>query len=101
VTVLICGAGIAGLALASCLERRGHEVIVVDRAPDLRDDGYMIDFFGSGYDAAERLGLIPDLDAIHYPMEKLTFVDAQGRERLANQNLWNQQRCWCTSSCSR
>ena len=81
--VLICGAGVAGLALAFCLERRGHEPLVVERAPNLRDDGYMIDFFGSGYDAADRLGLLPDLTAIHYPIEQLAFVNARGRQRFA------------------
>jgi flavin-dependent dehydrogenase len=45
--VLICGAGIAGLTLASCLERRGHDPIVVERAAHLRNEGYMIDFCGS------------------------------------------------------
>jgi len=53
--VLICGAGIAGLTLAWCLERREHEPVVVERVSQLRDDGYMIDFFGSGFDMAERL----------------------------------------------
>lgn len=43
----------------------------------------MIDFFGSGYDAAEQLGLIPDLASIHYPIERFAFVDAQGKERFS------------------
>jgi 2-polyprenyl-6-methoxyphenol hydroxylase-like FAD-dependent oxidoreductase len=81
--VLVCGAGIAGLTLALCLERRGQHPIVVEHAPHLRDEGYMMDFFGSGYDAAERLGLLPDLAAIHYPIDRLAFVDARGRERFA------------------
>jgi 2-polyprenyl-6-methoxyphenol hydroxylase-like FAD-dependent oxidoreductase len=69
--VLICGAGIAGLTLAFCLERRGHSVSIVERAPRLRDDGYMIDFFGSGYDAVERVGLLPELAAILEPIRRL------------------------------
>lgn len=81
--VLICGAGIAGLALAWCLERRRHEVLLVERNPALRDEGYMIDFFGSGYDAMERLGLLPDVASIHYPVERLAFVDSAGRERFS------------------
>jgi 2-polyprenyl-6-methoxyphenol hydroxylase-like FAD-dependent oxidoreductase len=81
--VLICGAGIAGLTLAWCLERLGHEPLVVERAPHLRDEGYMIDFFGSGCDAAERLGILPDLAAIHYPIQRLVFVNASGRERFS------------------
>ena len=43
----------------------------------------MIDFFGSGYDAAERIGLLPDVERIHYPIDELSFVDLHGRERFA------------------
>jgi 2-polyprenyl-6-methoxyphenol hydroxylase-like FAD-dependent oxidoreductase len=81
--VLICGAGIAGLTLAWCLERRGHDPVVVERAPRLRDDGYMIDFFGSGFTTAKRLGLLPDLESVHYPVDRLTFVNPRGEERFS------------------
>ncbi|WP_043410346.1 FAD-dependent monooxygenase [Archangium violaceum] len=81
--VLICGGGIAGLTLAWCLERQGHHPVVVERAPHFRDEGYMIDFFGSGHDAGERLGLLPELERIHYPIAHLTFVDERGRERIS------------------
>jgi 2-polyprenyl-6-methoxyphenol hydroxylase-like FAD-dependent oxidoreductase len=82
VKVLIVGAGIAGLTLALCLRRHGHEVQIVERASELRDAGYMIDFFGSGYDAAERMGLLDDLEAIHYQIPRLSFVATTGRERF-------------------
>ena len=82
-TVLICGAGIAGLTLALCLERRGHAVLIVEQSPRLRDDGYMIDFFGSGYDAIERLGLLPELAAIHEPLERVVFLDGNGLEQVS------------------
>jgi 2-polyprenyl-6-methoxyphenol hydroxylase-like FAD-dependent oxidoreductase len=83
VTIVICGAGIAGLTLAWCLERLGLQAWVVERAPHLRDEGYMIDFFGSGYDAAERLDLLPALASIHYPIDRFVFVNAAGRERFS------------------
>ncbi len=44
--VLISGAGIAGLTLAFWLHRHGHEPFIVERSPRLREEGYMIDFFG-------------------------------------------------------
>ena len=81
--VVICGAGIAGLCLAWCLERAGHQVVVVEQSPHLRDDGYMMDFLGSGYDASERLGLLEDLASIHDPVDRFTIVDAAGRERVS------------------
>jgi len=78
--VIIVGAGIAGLTLALALRERGHEPIVLERSPRLRDEGYMIDFFGPGYDAAERLGLISELERIHYPIARLAYLDEDGRE---------------------
>lgn len=72
--VLIVGAGIAGHTLALCLQRRGDQAVVVERAPSLPTGGYMIDFFGSGYDACDRLGLREELERIHYPVERLAFL---------------------------
>ncbi len=81
--VLIVGAGIAGLTLALCLRRAGHAVVVLEKAERLRDEGYMIDFFGSGYDAAERLGLLPAIARVHYPVARLAFLGGEGRERFS------------------
>jgi 2-polyprenyl-6-methoxyphenol hydroxylase-like FAD-dependent oxidoreductase len=83
VNVLISGAGIAGLTLAFWLVRNGHAVTLVEKSPALRDEGYMIDFAGSGYDVAEKMGLLPDLETIHYPIPRLAFVDARGREKFS------------------
>jgi 2-polyprenyl-6-methoxyphenol hydroxylase-like FAD-dependent oxidoreductase len=77
--VVICGAGIAGLSLAWWLDRDGWDVLVIERAPGLRDEGYMIDFLGSGYDVAELMGLTPRLVGIHYPVPKIAYVDQNGR----------------------
>ena len=76
--VIICGAGIAGLSLAWWLGRAGWEVLIVELAPSLRSEGYMIDFLGSGYDAAESMGIIPQLEKIQYPIGNIVYVDAKG-----------------------
>jgi 2-polyprenyl-6-methoxyphenol hydroxylase-like FAD-dependent oxidoreductase len=81
--ILISGAGIAGLTLAFWLSRGGHAVTIVEKSKALRDEGYMIDFFGSGYDVAELMGLLPALQRIHYPVPCFVFVDAEGRERFS------------------
>jgi 2-polyprenyl-6-methoxyphenol hydroxylase-like FAD-dependent oxidoreductase len=81
--VLISGAGIAGLTLAYALQRRGIESTVIEKSPSLRTEGYMVDFFGSGYDAAEKLGLLPDLEEIHYGIARLSFLDGTGREKYS------------------
>ena len=44
--VLVTGASIAGPALAHWLRRRGAEVTVVERAPELRPGGQAVDARG-------------------------------------------------------
>lgn len=79
--MVICGAGIAGLAMGNLLSGRGWEVTVVDHAPAPRTAGYMVDFFGLGYDAAERMGLLPRLTELSYDVPGANFVDDSGRVR--------------------
>lgn len=78
-TVLISGAGIAGPTLAYWLKRAGYEPTLVERAPALRRGGYVIDFWGLGYDIAERMGLLPAIDRAGYHVRELRIVDDSGR----------------------
>lgn len=80
--ILICGAGIAGLTLARRLLELGHQPSMVEQTAALRGGGYMIDFFGSGFDAAEKMGLLGELAQIHYPIARLAFLDTRGRVRF-------------------
>lgn len=77
--VLISGAGIAGPALAFWLKAAGFEPTIVERAPALRSGGYVIDFWGLGYDLAERMGLFPDIDRAGYHVRELRIVNDAGR----------------------
>jgi 2-polyprenyl-6-methoxyphenol hydroxylase-like FAD-dependent oxidoreductase len=65
--VVICGGGIAGLTLASRISALGGVVTLLERAPGPRPQGYMVDFFGEGYDAAEAMGLLQAIDEVAYP----------------------------------
>ena len=76
--ILISGGGIAGLTLAIELKRSGFEPLVIEREPGPRGEGYMMDFFGTGWDVAERMGLVERLRAVRYPIDVLEFVDADG-----------------------
>jgi 2-polyprenyl-6-methoxyphenol hydroxylase-like FAD-dependent oxidoreductase len=77
--VLICGAGIAGPTLAYWLRRYGFEPTLVERAPMLRTGGYIVDFWGLGFDIAEKMGLAAALRETGYDIEEVRLVDARGR----------------------
>ncbi|WP_199038726.1 FAD-dependent monooxygenase [Glycomyces salinus] len=80
---VVCGAGITGLALSGRLRHHDWEVTVVDHAPGPRTQGYMIDFFGPGYEAAAAMGLDEKLREFASPTEKFSYVDERGRERVS------------------
>jgi len=77
--VLISGAGIAGPCLAYWLKRHGFEPTIVERAPRLRTGGYIIDFWGAGFDIAERMGLAPQILEKGYKVRELRQVDRSGK----------------------
>lgn len=78
--VAINGTGVAGPTLAYWLRRFGHEPVLFEKAPALRRGGYLIDFWGLGYEIAERMGLIPILRQRCYEMERMRMVDRDGRD---------------------
>lgn len=80
---VISGAGIAGLALANRLHHHGWEVHVVDRAPGPRAQGYMIDFFGPGFEAITAMGLEPRLRELASPVQEFSYIDDRGRTTVS------------------
>ncbi|HEU0207592.1 MAG TPA: FAD-dependent monooxygenase, partial [Candidatus Udaeobacter sp.] len=54
---------------------------MIERAPRFREGGYMIDFWGEGFDVAENMGLLPRLNEVGYRFNRIKFVDANGRTR--------------------
>jgi 2-polyprenyl-6-methoxyphenol hydroxylase-like FAD-dependent oxidoreductase len=78
-SVLISGAGVAGPTLAYWLACYGFKPTLVERAPHIRRGGYLIDFWGLGYDIAEKMGLLCDLKRRAYRVEELRFVNDRGK----------------------
>lgn len=76
--IAINGCGIAGPTLAWWLRKYGYEPVIFEEAPALRSGGYIIDFWGSGYDIAEKMGLFPRLLDDAYIMERLRSVTGGG-----------------------
>jgi 2-polyprenyl-6-methoxyphenol hydroxylase-like FAD-dependent oxidoreductase len=56
-------------------------VLLVEEAPELRSGGYIIDFWGVGYDIAEKMGLLPSIRELGYQVREVRFVDRHGRKR--------------------
>ncbi|WP_166850368.1 FAD-dependent oxidoreductase [Isoptericola sp. BMS4] len=80
---VVVGAGIAGLATALRLDRADWEVLVVERAAGRRSGGYAVTFAGQGYDAAERLGVLPRLAERHITPDRMDYVRPDGRTRFS------------------
>lgn len=80
--VIIVGAGVAGLAAAWWLRRIGWQPVVLERAADLRDAGYMMGLSGPGLEIARRMGITPQLEAAACVINENVYRDRRGRELL-------------------
>ena len=80
-SVLISGAGIAGTTLAYWLKKFGFAPTIVEQAPKLREGGYAIDFWGAGFDVAEKMGIVPDLQQADVGISEVSFVDANNKRK--------------------
>ena len=79
--ILISGAGIAGVSLAFWLKRFGFNPTIIEISPKLREGGYAIDFMGAGYDVAEKMNILPELEKVDIEFSKLVFVDKDNNEK--------------------
>ena len=78
-TVLVSGAGVAGSCFAWWLDRYGYAVTLVEQAPEPRSGGYVIDFWGLGYDVAEKMGVLDELRLHDLKVQEFRIVDRAGR----------------------
>jgi 2-polyprenyl-6-methoxyphenol hydroxylase-like FAD-dependent oxidoreductase len=76
--VLVSGASIAGPALAHWLRRRGAEVTVVERAPELRPGGQAVDARGVAKEVIRRMGLDAAVRAARTDTAGAYNVDVDG-----------------------
>jgi 2-polyprenyl-6-methoxyphenol hydroxylase-like FAD-dependent oxidoreductase len=78
-TVLISGAGVAGITLAYWLRRHGFVPTVVERASGIRDGGYKIDIRGAALAVVERMGLLDQVRERATGVREGAVVDGTGR----------------------
>jgi len=88
--VLISGAGVAGPTLAYWLAHYGLKPTIIEAARRLRTGGYIIDFWGAGFEIAERMGLLAEISSRGYMVREVTVVNRRGKHSS-----------WRTASCKR
>jgi 2-polyprenyl-6-methoxyphenol hydroxylase-like FAD-dependent oxidoreductase len=81
--IAINGTGVAGPTLAYWLRKAGYEPVLFEKAPALRTGGYLIDFWGLGYEIAERMGIVRTLRESCYLIEQMRMVDDGGRDEAS------------------
>jgi len=79
--ILISGAGIAGVSLAFWLKKFGFNPTIIEVSPKLREGGYAIDFMGAGFDVAEKMGIISDLEIADLNISNIAFVGKDNIEK--------------------
>ncbi len=52
----------------------------MEHAPELRGGGYLIDFWGAGFDVAERMGIVHELRQRGYVFSEARAIDRNGRK---------------------
>jgi 2-polyprenyl-6-methoxyphenol hydroxylase-like FAD-dependent oxidoreductase len=60
----------------------GWKSTIIERAPGPRQGGYVIDFWGLGYDLADRMGLLNEIERVGYRVREFRVVGDHG-EQLA------------------
>lgn len=80
---VVIGAGIAGLSTALRLHQADWDVLVAERTPSRRSGGYAVAFAGMGYEAAERMGILPELAKRHITPDRMDYVRPDGRTRFS------------------
>lgn len=75
----VVGAGVAGLAAAAGLTRRGWEVTVVERSPAPREDGAGLTLWPNAVRALDAIGVGPAVREVAQPVRRAVVRRADGR----------------------
>ena len=83
-SILICGAGVAGLSTAHFLLSAGQAVTVVERSPTFRGGGQAVDVRGVALDVVARMGLLDAVRDHRTRLKGMSMLDRNGRELSRN-----------------
>ncbi|TDD49309.1 FAD-dependent oxidoreductase [Nonomuraea terrae] len=73
--VLVCGAGVAGAALAYWLRHHGFTATVVERTPRVRAGGYAAGLRGEALDVLDRMALLEQAEALDLRLGDAAMAD--------------------------
>jgi 2-polyprenyl-6-methoxyphenol hydroxylase-like FAD-dependent oxidoreductase len=77
---VIAGAGIAGLAAALALHRVGLQPLVLERAPEMREQGSAIALWANAWRALDALGVGAELRAVNpLLLDRFELARSDGR----------------------
>jgi hypothetical protein len=80
---IVVGGGIGGLGAAIALRGRGHEVVVLERAPQLDVVGAGITLFANAMNALDLLGVADAVSAAGSPARHSAILTSTGRQLTA------------------
>ncbi|MGR8949333.1 MAG: FAD-dependent monooxygenase [Gammaproteobacteria bacterium] len=80
--ILISGAGVAGLTCAIWLARHGFSPVVIEKAPEIRADGFIVSLSHASYHYAKRLDLFDKIAAKNSGIRESSYHDRRGKAML-------------------
>jgi len=80
--ILISGAGVAGLTAAIWLGKAGFRPLIVERAPKIRADGFILSLSHHSYHLLRGMGILDDLLAVNNQVRSSSYHDRSGRAIL-------------------
>lgn len=78
-TVLVAGAGFAGLSSAYWMSQLGYDVTVVETAPGIRTGGTAVNIRGTTIDVVKRMGIFEEIRANRLSLKRWDFKTADDR----------------------
>lgn len=76
--ILICGASIAGTAVAFWLEKYGYKLVIVEKAREFRNGGQNVDIKGPGQDIIKMMGIEQEVNSKNTGELGLRYLNKHG-----------------------